>query len=131
MKNIVAFVLFAFVSICSAQTNGVLSGKIVDAETHNEPLLMASVSLKNTAWKTQTNFNGNFEIKAITPGAYTLEVAFLGYETIAIPVAIKAGERLELLEVLQAKSLPTPVSLFVAEKNDITTAGLEISGLKK
>jgi len=72
MKHILFILSFTVFSIGSAQTSGVLSGKILDAELYNEPLLMASLTLKNTSWKAQTNFNGNFEITAVAPGKYTL-----------------------------------------------------------
>ncbi|NNE78012.1 MAG: PEGA domain-containing protein, partial [Pricia sp.] len=49
--------------------------------------------------------NGNFELLGIEPGAYTLEVSFLGYETIRMPVEVKANSIVEIEKGLQAKSI--------------------------
>ncbi|WP_396636035.1 carboxypeptidase-like regulatory domain-containing protein [Maribacter sp. R77961] len=130
MKHVIVLVTFFIASISLAQTNGVLSGKILDAEMYNEPLLMASVSIKNTSWKAQTNFNGNFEITAITPGNYIVQISFLGYDSVEMPIEIKEGERLEVLESLYVKSLPMLPMATTAEKNT-TTASTEIRGFKK
>ena len=130
MKHILFILSFTVFSIGSAQTSGVLSGKILDAELYNEPLLMASLTLKNTSWKAQTNFNGNFEITAVAPGKYTLQIAFLGYETLEMPVEIKEGERLEILEALKAKSFPVGSTEIVAETANGNTTS-QISGFKK
>jgi len=93
-------------SFAYSQETGIVSGKILDAEMFNEPLLMASVSIENTDFSTQTNFNGNFEIDNVSPGKYTLTVAFAGYDELSIPVEIKSNERLEILKELHAKELP-------------------------
>jgi hypothetical protein len=108
MKKIIFFLFITFCSLTYAQEAGTIRGKILDGELFNEPLLMAAVSLNNTEQATHTNFNGNFEFNGITPGSYQLVVQFLGYEAIELPVNIKAGERVELLETLHAKMLPLP-----------------------
>lgn len=72
MKRVIT--LFAILLTCclQAQDKGVVSGKILDADRYNEPLLMASISLKGTTWSARTNFNGNFEITDVTPGKYIM-----------------------------------------------------------
>lgn len=130
MKQLLFVFLFVVFYNVSAQSNGVLSGKVLDAEIYNEPLLMASLSLKGTPWKAQTNFNGNFEITEVTPGRYTLQISFLGYETVEVPVEIKDGERLDVLQSLKAKSLPALPASVVAAKEDYATDS-QISGFKK
>ncbi|AZQ59527.1 carboxypeptidase-like regulatory domain-containing protein [Maribacter sp. MJ134] len=130
MKQLLFVFLFAVFYNVSAQSNGVLSGKVLDAEIYNEPLLMASLCLKGTSWKAQTNFNGNFEIAGVTPGKYTLQISFLGYETVEVPVEIKDGERLDVLQSLKAKSLPALPDSVVAAKEDYATDS-QISGFKK
>lgn len=117
MKKIIFYLFITFCSLSYAQETGTIKGKILDGELFNEPLLMAAVSLKNTVQATHTNFNGNFEFEDITPGSYHVVVQFLGYEAIELPVSIKAGEHVELLETLHAKmlSLPSTASLITAE----------------
>jgi AMMECR1 domain-containing protein len=108
MKSIFYFLLFITFSLSYAQETGTIKGKILDGELFNEPLLMASVTLKNTELNTNTNFNGNFEIENIQPGQYNLIVAFLGYEGLELPVTVVAGEQLDVFETLHAKTLAIP-----------------------
>lgn len=112
--------LYAIVTLLTtmayAQGSGSIRGKILDNEMFNEPLLMATVSLKNTQWKDQTNFNGNFEITDVEPGNYTLEISFLGYESREVAVEVKENHQLEILESLNAKTLSMPVLAEGSEK---------------
>jgi iron complex outermembrane receptor protein len=105
-----ALVLFAILSVFSlqAQDNGVVSGKILDAERYNEPLLMASISLNDTDWSTQTNFNGNFEITDVTPGKYILRIGFLGYEDVFLPIVIDQDNTTYINHSLKAKTITLP-----------------------
>ena len=105
-----ALVLFAILSVFSlqAQDNGVVSGKILDAERYNEPLLMASISLNDTDWSTQTNFNGNFEITDVTPGKYILRIGFLGYEDVFLPIVIDQDNTTHINHSLKAKTITLP-----------------------
>ncbi|AKA35184.1 carboxypeptidase-like regulatory domain-containing protein [Flagellimonas lutaonensis] len=104
MKKIV-FVLAMFSAIVLvAQEKGSISGKILDVEVNGEPLPFASVSLKNTLFKTQTNLHGNFELAGITPGTYTLVVRFLGYETVQLPIEVQKNQVIRISKGLRAKT---------------------------
>ena len=105
-----AFFLFLLI-ICFfsyGQETGTIQGKILDGELFNEPLLMATVSIKNTDSSTHTNFRGNFEFNDLIPGHYDIIVQFLGYEVIELPVNLEARESIEILETLHAKTLALP-----------------------
>ena len=112
-----------FTTLIYAQATGSVRGKILDSEMFNEPLLMATVSLKNTDWSDQTNFNGNFEITDVAPGEYVMEINFLGYEPLEVPIEIKEDEQLEILESLKAKTLAMPIMAETSEKmtSDLST----------
>lgn len=114
----VLFIVIAglFTTLMYAQATGSVRGKILDSEMFNEPLLMATVSLKNTDWSDQTNFNGNFEITEVAPGDYMLEISFLGYESLEVPIEIKEDQQLEILESLKAKTLAMPIIADTSEK---------------
>jgi iron complex outermembrane receptor protein len=100
-------------SLAYSQDKGMISGKILDAEMYNEPLLMASVSLKDTDFYTLTNFNGNFEIPEVKPGKYTLQIRFLGYEPIDKKVELTPNDIIYVQETIKAKAL-VPPSAFTA-----------------
>lgn len=107
-----AFFLFFLViySFSYGQETSVIQGKILDGELFNEPLLMATVSIKNTTVSTHTNFRGNFEFNDITPGSYKILVQFLGYDSIELPITVRSGENVEILETLHARSLALPAT---------------------
>ena len=100
------FILFIFsISFSYGQNLGVVSGKILDAELYNEPLLMARVEIKNTDWVTQTNFNGNFELVDIKPGDYILKISFLGYDDVELPIAIDQNNNTYITQSLKARTM--------------------------
>ncbi len=74
--TLLAFLLISF--IAKAQT-GEIFGIVTDEK--NSPLTGASVVLENTSKGAQTDFDGKYRIKDITPGSYNLIVSFLGFET--------------------------------------------------
>ncbi len=90
MGKSILLILFLFsVSFGLAQESGSIQGHITDGELQDEPLLFAQVSLKNTAFTTETNFHGNFELNNIEPGDYILTIDYLGYESVEVPVTVK------------------------------------------
>jgi translation elongation factor EF-G len=59
----------------------IISGQIRDKQT-NEVLPGVTIALKNTQYGTQSNANGEFTIKNIPSGNYTLIVRLLSYTPI-------------------------------------------------
>lgn len=78
-----AFLLLGLFHPGQAQTQ-FLKGRIVDALS-NEPLAFANVYYNNTTIGTQSDANGNFNIKSIGLQV-ELVVSYLGYETLNFPV---------------------------------------------
>ncbi|MBT8300727.1 MAG: carboxypeptidase-like regulatory domain-containing protein [Maribacter sp.] len=130
MKKLILFFLLCFTTlgIC-AQNEGIIQGKIIDLEFNNEPVLHANVQVKDTNISTQTNFNGNFEIKNLETGSYVLEVSFAGYDTVEIPVDIVANHVTRIDQGLIAKSID--LSALLAQTNSkassVTTSDAEQS----
>jgi len=69
--------------ISDTNTLGKVNGFVFDSESNNEPLLFASVSLKNTDISTTTDIDGSYFLN-VTPGTYTLVFSFIGYKTLEI-----------------------------------------------
>lgn len=105
MKKLVLLCSLLFTATLFAQNQGSIIGNIVDKEMNNEPLLFASVSIKDTSRSVQTNFHGNFEIPDIDPGNYTLAISYLGYETLEVSVEVNKNEVTEIQKGLAAKSI--------------------------
>lgn len=105
MKHLIWIAILLISLGIQAQDSGKLAGTIKDNEVPGEGVVFADVRLKEIDYKTQTNFRGNFEIGDVAPGNYTIEVSYLGYETLEIPVEIKKGELTRIGVVLSARSL--------------------------
>lgn len=123
MKKIL-FLLFLVgnVALLAAQRSGTISGSISDSEMQEEPLLFANVALKNTLWSEQTNFHGNFEFSDVPTGDYILIVTYLGYETLEMPLTVKAGETTLVQEGLLSLSMDSKsVAISTTHVNPITT----------
>ncbi|HNR54172.1 MAG TPA: TonB-dependent receptor, partial [Flavobacteriales bacterium] len=66
-------------SILLAQT-GTIRGFVYDKQT-GEPIIFTNVILKGTTIGAATDVNGYYSISKVAPGAYTLQVTYLGYDT--------------------------------------------------
>ena len=71
--------LFIISTMAFAQT-GSISGKVVD-ET-NQPLPSATVQIQGTQKVTNTDINGNYKLTGLVNGKVTLEIRFVGYQTL-------------------------------------------------
>ncbi len=108
MKNSLLVIVMLSTGLLFSQDYGSVRGTITDNEAHNEPLLFADITLKNSEqaqWNTQTNFHGNFEFLEVAPGPYTLVVRYLGYEPYEMPIRIEENKKTHILKGLQAKRI--------------------------
>ncbi len=80
MKKILFILLVFSTSISFAQSTFVIKGKIMDAVTH-DPIPFASVSLKNSTFGKNTDFEGNFSLVVAKITADSLLVSCMGYTT--------------------------------------------------
>ncbi len=127
MKNLVLFLVLLVSIGLSAQDKGTIQGKIMDLEANNDPLLMAEVQIRDTEFKTRTNFNGNFEIDGIEPGSYTMTVSFLGYESIELPVEVAANETVRIESGLKAQTLDlSDITALISEDTEDSSAVVSI-----
>ncbi len=80
MKSIyTCLFLLVGIGVACAQSGIKLSGTVLDPE--DNPVIGANVYLRETLQGTITNFNGQYEISGIKPGAYSLVVSMVGYRS--------------------------------------------------
>lgn len=97
--------------IADSSKKGKIEGVILDNEVDNEPMAFATISVKNTDFETTSALDGSFSFN-LKPGKYTLEIQFLGYETIELgDVAVVAGTTLSIQQKLSALKLNTDITL--------------------
>ncbi len=83
--------LFVLLSVHAVYSQtGDIRGFVYEAET-SEPAIYTSVYLKGTTYGTQTNLDGFFSISKIPPGEYMLFISSIGFDSIQVPVSVKAG----------------------------------------
>ncbi|WP_029271578.1 TonB-dependent receptor [Flavobacterium sp. KJJ] len=87
----ICFFLLASISI-SAQEKATLKGQIT--LNNNESPEGVSIILKGTRFGTITDQEGNYKIKNIKPGTYTLKVSAVGYTTSEKKITINEGQEL-------------------------------------
>ena len=74
-----------------AQPRGQLSGRVIDSE-NGEPMLGVNIVLPGTYHGAASGLDGEFSIRGISDGEYTVRFQFIGYTTVEVTgVKITAG----------------------------------------
>ena len=94
MKQTLLFIAL-FLSVFSYAQKGTITGTLTDKDMNNEPLPFANALIKGTTIGTTTDIQGKFTLQ-VEPGSYVLELSFLGYQTIDVPVVVKANQTLTI-----------------------------------
>ncbi len=90
-------VLFAFVLLLSFSSNaqlGSISGLITSES--NEALPGATVVLVGTVRGVESNLKGNYVLKGLKPGSYTVKASFVGYKPSTKEITIQGAEQHEV-----------------------------------
>lgn len=98
-RNFFYFFLLLLPSFSFAQT---LTGIVTDNE--KEPLSGASILLKGTHKGVVTDEKGQFSLD-VPAGTHTIEVHFLGYNTLEKQVKVAVGQKLPLSLTLQQETV--------------------------
>lgn len=101
MKKHLYLVILILSAFSIQAQSGNVSGRVSSSE---EPLPFAAVGLEGTTYGTTTDAQGNFEIKNIPAGSYTLKVRSTGFRTYSQDIEVKsntpASFQIELVEDL-------------------------------
>ena len=102
-----------------AQNTAELSGKITDKATQ-KPLIGADIYLKELKKGTNADAQGNYYLKGIPEGNYTIIGSYLGYQTFSKKIYLKGQERLDISLKEQAEEI-----------SGVTVSGKSIAHQKK
>ncbi|MEX0843923.1 MAG: TonB-dependent receptor, partial [Balneolaceae bacterium] len=95
ISALVCFALFISNNL-KAQSTGTITGTVVDAET-GETLIGVNVVIEETFQGTSTDLDGQFQIRNIKPGTYTLIVSYVSFQRqIITGVEVEAGKTTKL-----------------------------------
>ena len=97
----------------AAQTGSVV-GQLTDKDYNNEPLPFANVIVKGTTKGTTSDIDGLYELADLEAGSYTIEISYVGYETLDFDIVIEAGKVTTL-------NVPMGASAAALEQVVITT----------
>ncbi len=143
LKMLVLF-LFGTILSLSAQNSNVISGKVVDQ--NNLPIPYATVTIKENQeiiTGSLTDDSGNFSIKNLAAKKFSLEVQFIGYQTITLSADLSNQKNLDFDKIiLQEEATQLEGVEIIAERStveqkidrrvinvgrDLTTAGATAS----
>jgi TonB-dependent SusC/RagA subfamily outer membrane receptor len=78
-------------NLLAQQNTGEIHGKVQDVQ-RGEPLIGANVILSGTIMGGNTDLEGNYSIKKVPEGQYTIIVRFVSYKQESRQISVKAGE---------------------------------------
>ena len=122
-QRIVYLVLLLFPSIVYSQTKYTISGYVKD-QNSGENLPAATVSIPELKKGLNTNAYGFFSLSAPT-GKYTLKVTYLGYETYAKELDLKADIKLTI-ELIPKSQVAKEVVVKANARRDENVKGTEM-----
>ena len=90
MKKIL-FTIALVALLLTGWAQGIITGQAIDE--HQKALTGAHILLRETSKVAIADALGNFRINNISPGIYTMQVSFIGYETVTQMVEVTEGSK--------------------------------------
>ncbi len=129
MKKITIF-LFLFATVFANAQTFTVSGKVTNE--NQEPLVGATVLVKEIKQGIATDFDGNFNLK-LPKGTYKIEVSYVGFKTAYFEQTITKDERI-VIELFSAENVLEEVlvtSVRVAKDAPVTHSNLSKKEIAK
>lgn len=122
------FLLLLLTAAVSAQESqgGRIEGSVIDRESR-EPLMGTNVMLRGTVLGTATNVRGEFSLRNVPAGTFTLVVSMVGYERAEIEVIVVANVETTLKVELQSMAIQTETVVVTAGKREQSLQDVPIS----
>src|SRR5690554_2400423 len=106
--------LFLFSLSAGFAQTGTIKGTIVDAKT-NEPLIGASVLVEGTSNGAATDLDGNFIIRQVAEGTYSLRASYVAYQTVVTTnVLVENGKEIILHITMETDDVSLDEVVIVA-----------------
>lgn len=105
-KKLYLLLSFLFVGFCALAQQGALRGTVTDKK-NNEPIPFANLVVElngSQIAQAQSDFDGNYSIKPITPGKYTLKAVILGYAPVQINGIVVTADKITFADVKMSSS---------------------------
>ncbi len=109
--------LFAMLAIGASAQNKTVSGTVLDKT--GETVIGASVLVKGTTNGTITDFDGKFTLQNV-PADGTIEISFVGYKTVNVPVKGQSTIKVTLEEDTETLEEVVVIGYGTMKKSDVT-----------
>lgn len=86
--------LFLILAGSAVAQSAKIMGKVRDAKT-KDPLPYANVLLINTGLGSATDLEGNYIVRNVPSGIYTIRVSYIGYKSVESEIAVQSGATIE------------------------------------
>jgi hypothetical protein len=127
MRILTAILFLIYLSFSTAQTGGI-KGKVTDGKS---PIPLVNVVLLNTGLGAGTDVNGDYIIKGIPTGEYTIKFTAVGWETRTSEITIIENRTLELDIVLNEKAIEVEgvevTGSYMRDKRDTRISLIDLS----
>ncbi|MBC8181054.1 carboxypeptidase-like regulatory domain-containing protein, partial [candidate division KSB1 bacterium] len=124
-KLLILFTIFLFSTTLFATTKSTLTGTVIDSST-GKPIFLVNVFLSYTSKGSITDYEGNYSIKKIPPGSYTLVFHHIGYELETVKVQFTKSTSLKYNIKLTPRVFPGEQVEVVASEAKIWKKNLKI-----
>lgn len=131
MKKLHILILFftsLFVGTLSAQ-KGTIRGSIIE-DSSGDPIIGATVYVNETGTGTDTDFDGFFELN-VAPGTYSLEIAYISYQTMQISDVIVEEGQVNLLENIRMATESEMIDEVVISASVVRTSEAALMTIKR
>jgi len=85
-QSLLLFYILSFF-ITSVSNASTIKGFLTDSKT-GEPLIGATITLKNTSFATSSGLDGSYEIKNVPDGNYIISISYIGYKNIESSISV-------------------------------------------
>lgn len=112
------FTLLIF-SSAFAQT-GIIRGFVYDKQS-GEPIMFGNIYIKGSTYGAITDADGYFNISKVKVGKYNLSISYLGYDSLSIPVEVKANSLIDKKLLITKSSIMLKESVISANRQELKT----------
>lgn len=113
------FVLLMISSGITYAQSGAIAGKVIDSDDR-EPLIGVNIIIRGTTFGTITNLDGEYAIRSIRPGEYSIEFRYIGYEsTLYTGIRVIAGETTRLDLALNQQAITASEEVVIVGERPI------------
>jgi hypothetical protein len=129
LKLITLIIVIMITKSITAQETGTLKGTLTDEKKQNMPYVAVALMEDSTIVGTaQTDINGDFTFRLVTPGLYNVKMQTMGYKTkLVIGVPVSADKTSYVYKQLEPAAYTLKVGEVFADKYEESAISKEFS----